>query len=85
MVIRRGEDPVHLDHYEPDRKTYRNAVLKYLQDHAYRWVDPWELEGITVGGRDGTRRARELRAMGYPILNRPRPDQLRIRQWRWGG
>ena len=42
--------------------TRREQVLRYLQDHADEWVDGPELANAQVGGSEGLKRVRELRA-----------------------
>jgi len=44
-----------------------------------QWIDGPDLANERVGGAEGHRRIRELRANGYPIERRPHPDQQRRR------
>ncbi len=58
-------------------RSRRQQVLDYLQARAGQWVNGPELANETVGGSEGLKRLRELRAEGYPILERKHPDQSR--------
>lgn len=49
--------------------TRRELVLGLLQDGA--WHSTAQIIHPTVGGSEGMRRLRELRALGYPIEKRP--------------
>lgn len=49
-----------------DRKTRKEKVLEYLENSP-GWVFGWELTNGRVGGTEGLRRLRELRAEGHPI------------------
>ena len=61
----------------------KEQVLERLRRAGGAWVDGSELATPEVGGSEGLRRLRELRADGHPILDRPHPDPDRdIRQYR---
>jgi hypothetical protein len=47
--------------------TYKQRVLALLKPR--RWTSSFDIQG--VGGLDGLRRVRELRADGYEIKRRP--------------
>lgn len=51
-----------------EQLTRKELVLKLLQSR--EWTSTMEIN--EVGGSEGTKRVRELRAQGYPILTRPR-------------
>jgi hypothetical protein len=54
--------------------TRRGQVLHRLRLARGEWVSGVELATAEVGGSEGLKRLRELRAMGYPIEERPHPD-----------
>lgn len=56
--------------------TRKDQVLRYLSDHD-GWVDGPELANERVGGSEGLKRVRELRAEGHRIVTRPHPDRQR--------
>lgn len=56
--------------------TRKDQVLRYLQEHD-GWVDGPELANEKVGGSEGLKRVRELRAEGHRIITRPHPDRSR--------
>lgn len=60
------------------KKTRKQLVLEYLKEH--NWVRTAELENERVGGTQGTRRVRELRAEGWSIEREPDPNSA---QWRY--
>ena len=57
--------------------TRKEQVLRFLTQHADRWVDGPELANAQVGGSEGLKRVRELRAEGHRIITRPHPDRTR--------
>lgn len=58
-------------------------VLEVLTSHANEWVNGPALCHPDVGGSEGLRRLRELRADGYIIEMRHHPDPRRkVRQYR---
>lgn len=56
--------------------TRKELVLRYLQGHP-DWVDGPDLANERVGGSEGLKRVRELRAEGHRIITRPHPDRSR--------
>lgn len=61
----------------------KEQVLERLRRAGGAWVDGSELATPEVGGSEGLRRLRELRAEGHAILDRQHPDPERdIRQYR---
>jgi hypothetical protein len=54
--------------------TRREQVLSHLQKHSNQWVDGPELANEEVGGSEGLKRLRELRADGHRIITRAHPD-----------
>jgi hypothetical protein len=58
-------------------QTRKEQVLAYLTQHANRWVNGPELANESVGGSEGLKRVRELRAEGKRIVQRPHPDPER--------
>lgn len=52
----------------------REQVLAYLKDHKNGWVDGPNLANEEVGGSEGLKRLRELRADGYRIEQRRHPS-----------
>lgn len=65
----------------------RYGRLRYLPDINAKtpdgWVDGWVLCHPGIGGSEGLRRVRELRAQGQPIEMRPHPIHGRTtRQYR---
>lgn len=67
---------------EPKRGTRNALVLLALRSANGDWVEGTYLETPEVGGAQGTRRARELRAMGWPIELRPHPSSDTAWQYR---
>jgi hypothetical protein len=64
-------------------ETRREQVLSKLKEHANEWVDGPELANAEVGGSEGLKRVRELRAEGHTIQTRKHPDKNRdIYQYR---
>lgn len=55
------------------QKTRKERVLDTLADG--EWHDGYDLCHPGVGGSEGLRRVRELRAEGYSILKRLKPDR----------
>ena len=65
-------------------QTRKQQVLRYLQVRPNQWVDGPELSNEKVGGSEGVRRLRELRADGWSIETRKHPDPKRdIWQYRY--
>lgn len=63
--------------------TRKELVLNYLQARKGQWVDGPQLANPEVGGSEGLRRFRELRAEGYPVEERRHPNSKRaVRQYR---
>ena len=52
----------------------KDQVLEALSQARGRWVDGPDLANERVGGSEGHRRLRELRADGYTIEQRRHPD-----------
>lgn len=67
---------------EPKLGTRRRLVLDALRRAQGGWVDGTVLETSGCGGSQGTRRARELRAAGWPIEIRPNPYSATAWQYR---
>jgi len=66
-----------------DRVTRKEKVLRVLQAHPGQWVNGTDLATAEVGGSEGLKRLRELRADGYHIEKRKHPDPRRaIYQYR---
>lgn len=64
----------------------REAVLSVLQAADGEWVNGTVLASAEVGGSEGLKRLRELRADGWPIEMRRHPDPDRtVRQYRLAG
>ena len=62
----------------------KKRVHDYLKARANIWVDGPELQTPQVGGSEGTKRFRELRAEGFPVEARRHPDPRRsIWQYRY--
>lgn len=57
-----------------ENRTRKDQILKYLLDRADQWVDGTHLATEQVGGSEGLRRLRDLRADGYKIQQRKHPD-----------
>lgn len=57
--------------------TRKQQVLEYLMARKGEWVDGPEIATEEVGGSEGLKRLRELRAEGYVIFNRKHPDPAR--------
>ena len=55
-------------------RTRKQQVLEYLAQNGNHWVDGTEIATPQVGGSEGLKRLRELRAEGYPILTRRHPN-----------
>ena len=55
----------------------REQVLRALTEAHGAWVDGTELANERVGGSEGLKRLRELRAEGHPIEERRHPDSRR--------
>lgn len=70
------------------RRTRREAVWRYLTEHMGEWIDAHWIASPNVGGSEGLRRLRELRASlppGYRIEMRRKPSEagpLHERQYR---
>lgn len=63
--------------------TRKEQVLLYLQAHKDDWVDGVDLAHAAIGGSEGLRRVRDLRAEGHRIERRRHPDPARdIYQYR---
>lgn len=58
-------------------QTRKAQVLRYLEQHADQWVDGPDLANAQVGGSEGLKRVRELRADGHRIITRPHPNRSR--------
>lgn len=56
--------------------TRKEQVLAYLKEHP-GWVDGPDISNETVGGSEGLKRLRELRADGHEIKMRQHPDPNR--------
>jgi hypothetical protein len=66
--------------------TRKQQVLEVLKEQRGLWVNGSELATEKVGGSEGIRRLRELRAEGWPIEERKHPDPARdIWQYRLSG
>lgn len=52
--------------------TYKGRVAEYLVENAKTWIDSAIF--TEVGGLNGTRRLRELRAEGWSIKTRRNPE-----------
>lgn len=63
-------------------KTRKELVLERLRAAKGDWVSTVELSSKEVGGSEGIRRLRELRAEGHNIERRPNPDKT-ISQWQY--
>lgn len=57
-------------------ETRKDQVLRFLAQHS-DWIDGPELANERVGGSEGLKRVRELRAEGHRIITRPHPDRTR--------
>ena len=57
--------------------TRQEQVLQRLTEADGAWVDGTELANEQVGGSEGLKRLRELRASGVKIEERPHPDPER--------
>lgn len=64
------------------RQTRRELVLARLLAADGRWVDGTEIASAHVGGSEGIRRLRELRAEGRLIEERRHPDP-RLTRWQY--
>jgi len=62
--------------YHP-KETRAGQVLRRLREAGGGWVDGSELATAEVGGSEGLKRLRELRAEGWPIEERRHPDPRR--------
>lgn len=58
--------------------TRKDTVLRHLEKFANTWVNGSDLTKPTLGGSEGTRRVRELRAEGHAIEKRVHPEGLRL-------
>jgi hypothetical protein len=62
-----------------DQLTRKDQILRYLQAHKNEWVDGTDLATAEVGGSEGLRRLRELRAEQPTIAiqqrRHPNPDR----------
>lgn len=56
---------------EPTRKTKKGRVLAFLKERRGEWVLGYQLMAPDVGGSEGLRRERELRAAGWNIEREP--------------
>lgn len=63
-------------------KTRRELVLELLQSQAGEWIDAHMICHPGVGGSEGLRRLRELRAEGHLIEMRKKPGGSATRQYR---
>lgn len=63
-------------------KTRKELVLDRLRAANGEWVSTAELSSKEVGGSEGIRRLRELRADGHNIERRPSPDKA-TSQWQY--
>jgi len=86
-AFRRNDDPRNshdaIASYEPVRGTKRERVLAFLQEHEGEWVDAVDLTAPEIGGFQATRRCRELRAAGEPVVTRAKPGAPNTWQWRY--
>lgn len=57
--------------------TRKDEVLERLRMERGEWVNGSELATVEVGGSEGLKRLRELRAEGWPIEERRHPDPRR--------
>ncbi|MDI3257681.1 MAG: hypothetical protein QJR01_08180 [Kyrpidia sp.] len=71
------------------RATKRELVWRYLTEHMGEWIDAHIIASPSVGGSEGLRRLREIRASlppGYRIEMRrksgPNGEKLHERQYR---
>lgn len=55
--------------------TRKEQVLEYLKARLGSWVDTTEIANEVVGGSEGTKRLRELKAEGWMIQMRSHPDK----------
>lgn len=55
----------------------KEMVLAFLRSHSNDWVDGPDIANAEVGGSEGLKRLRELRADGHNILMRAHPDPKR--------
>jgi len=63
--------------------TRKEQVLALLRENVNQWVDGPDLANEEVGGSEGLRRLRDLKAEGYLIQERPHPDRTRaVHQYR---
>lgn len=58
-------------------QTRKDQVLSYLADRIGEWVDGPEISNKEVGGSEGLKRFRELRAEGHLVQTRRHPDPAR--------
>lgn len=64
-------------------KSRKAQVLAKLKQYEGQWLNGTELATEEVGGSEGLKRLRELRADGFPIERRQHPDRGRdIYQYR---
>lgn len=65
------------------KPTRRELVHRLLKSRAGEWINAPEIASPEVGGSEGLRRLRELRADGIPVEMRLHPKQgRRVRQYR---
>ena len=63
-------------------ETRKEQVLRRLREADGAWVDGTELATVEIGGSEGLKRLRELRADGYQITERGNPDHVRA-SWQY--
>ncbi len=88
--IGRNSDPwtskLAAERIEPKRETRKAKVLALLRAANGDWVDGHDIASPGVGGSEGLRRLRELRAdNGWPIERRPHPQHDTSWQYRLTG
>lgn len=69
------------DYPKETAQTRRDSVLRLLKDGA--WHKTMELNAPDIGGSEGTRRLRELRALGHAIEKRKAKDPEDGTQWEY--
>jgi len=57
------------------KPTRKDLVLRFLQTHGGEWINGTDIANEKVGGSEGLKRVRELRAEGHRIITRPHPDR----------
>lgn len=60
---------------------HESRLLRYLRQHPGQWFLPRDLE--PVGGREVTRRLRQLRADGHPIQSERVPETPGLYRYRY--